>query len=103
MPGSISDIELKAANAAMMGNTNRAILFTTVNLAKDAPRLSDHLSDMQAGLMTWEQFNRDIVREKLTVNSFAEFLEKFQPCFFYRLIPQADGGEGAVAEVNLDN
>jgi hypothetical protein len=78
--------ELKKANDAMLGNTNRAILFTTVNLAKDAPRLSDMLSDLQAGVYTWEQF-RNLVKQKLIVSNFAEFLNKFQPCFFYRLVP----------------
>lgn len=78
--------ELADANAAMLGNTNRGILFTTVNLAKDAPRLSAYLSDYVAGIYTWEEF-RNRVQQKLVVKTFAEFLDKFQPCFFYRLAP----------------
>ena len=85
----ITDVELKDANAAMLGNTNRGILFTTVNLSKDAKRLSGYLSDMAAGIYTWEQF-RNIVRQNLTVKTFPEFLEKFEPCFYYRLAPPKD-------------
>lgn len=77
---------LIVANAEMLGNTNRGILFTTVNLSKDAPRLSKHLSDMAAGIYTWDQF-RTLVKNELTVRSFPEFLEKFRPCFYYRLSP----------------
>ena len=82
----ITEVELKEANAAMLGNTNRGILFTTVNLSKDAPRLSNYLSDLAAGLYTWEQFN-NIVKQKFIVKTFPEFLDKFQPCFYYRLSP----------------
>ncbi len=95
----ITELELKDANAAMLGNTNRGILFTTVNLSKDAPRLSTYLSDLAAGLYTWEQFN-NIVKQKLIVKTFPEFLEKFQPCFYYRLsppreMPSVDTGEAS--------
>ena len=82
----LTKANLEAANSEMMGNTNRGVLFTTVNLSKDTPRLSNFLSDMAAGIYTWDQF-RNVVRNKLTVRSFPEFLEKFQPCFYYRLSP----------------
>ncbi len=78
--------ELKNANAAMMGHTNRGLLFTTVNLSKNAPCLSKHLSDLQAGIYTWDQFRRK-VQDELTVTTFPDFLAKFQPCFYYRLSP----------------
>jgi len=89
---------LDAANTEMMYNTNRGILFTTVNLSKDAPRLSNYLSDMAAGVYTWDQF-RNVVKNKLTVRSFPEFLEKFQPCFFYRLSPAKEIADVEVPEV----
>lgn len=82
----ITPEELKLANADMKGSTNRAILFTTVNLTAEAPRLSAMLPDMQANIYTPEQFLA-LVRTKFTVKSFQEFLDKFQPCFFYRLVP----------------
>lgn len=82
----ISAQNLKDANAEMLGNTNRGILFTTVNLSKEAPRLSNYLSDMAANIYTWDQF-REIIQQKFTVKSFPEFLDKFQPCFYYRLAP----------------
>lgn len=88
----ITPEELKAANADMKGNTARAILFTTVNLSSDAPRLSNHLPDMQAGLYTPDQF-RELIRSRFTVRSFQEFLDKFQPCFYYRLVPPRDKEE----------
>lgn len=87
---------LERANQAMLGNTNRAILFTTVNLSPDAPRLSQMLAYLQHGVYTWEEFNAQ-VKQKLTVSSFAEFLDKFQPCFYYRLRPPMSA-EAAVEE-----
>jgi hypothetical protein len=96
--------ELKAANDAMLGNTNRGILFTTVNLSREAPRLSEMLSDLQAGVYTWEQF-RNLVKQRLTVRSFPDFLDKFQPSFYYRLVPPPDAivvdtPEGDAAEAD---
>ncbi len=95
----ITEKELQDANKAMLGNTNRAILFTTVNLSASAPRLEDMLAYLAAGVLTWEQFNAQ-VKEKLTVRSFAEFIDKFQPCYYYRLRPPegAVTGEGAEDE-----
>lgn len=84
----ITPDDLKKANQAMLGNTNRAILFTTVNLSPDAPRLSRMLAYLANGVYTWEEFNAQI-KQQLTVRSFAEFLDKFQPCFYYRLRPPA--------------
>lgn len=88
----ITENELRRANQAMLGNTNRGILFTTVNLSADAPRLEDMLAHLQAGVLTWEQFNSQ-VSDKLTVTSFAEFCDKFQPCFYYRLRPPVEEEE----------
>ena len=89
----ITENELRGANQAMLGNTNRGLLFATVNVSKDAPRLEEMLARLQAGVVTWEQFSAQ-VREKLTVKSFPEFITKFQPCFYYRLRPPP----GSVAE-----
>jgi len=82
----ITELELKQANQAMLGNTNRGILFTTVNLSPDAPRLSKMLAYLANGVYTWEEFNSR-VKQELTVRSFPEFLDKFKPCFYYRLRP----------------
>ena len=82
----ITENELRKANQAMLGNTNRGILFATVNVSPDAPRLEEMLVRYQAGVLTWEQFNAQI-KDKLTVKSFPEFISKFQPCFYYRLRP----------------
>ncbi|GBC93879.1 hypothetical protein HRbin15_02381 [bacterium HR15] len=80
---------LEYVNQAMLGNTNRAILFTTVNLSPDAPRLSKMLAYLANGVYTWEEF-REQVKQQLTVRSFPEFLDKFQPCFYYRLRPPVE-------------
>jgi len=82
---------LKAANTAMKGNTSRAILFTTVNLSSDPsqsdpPKLSKFLIDLQAGLQTPAKFS-ELIQTHLTVKSFQQFLDKFKPCFYYRLVP----------------
>jgi hypothetical protein len=84
----ITELELRQANQAMLGNTNRGILFTTVNLSPDAPRLSKMLAYFANGVYTWEEFNSR-VKQELTVRSFPEFLDKFKPCFYYRLRPPA--------------
>ncbi len=89
----ITENELRQANQQMLGNTNRGILFTTVNLSQDAPRLEDMVAYLQAGVLTWEQFYAQ-VKDKLTVTSFPEFCQKLQPCFYYRLRPP----EGAIEE-----
>ncbi len=75
---------LQFVNQTMQPNTSRAILFTSVNLSIDAPRLEDMLAYLQSGLMTWTQF-RDKVKKELAVHSFKEFMDKMQPAFFYRL------------------
>lgn len=93
----ITPEELKAANNAMKGNTNRAILFTTVNLTTDAPKLSNELPRMMSGYYTPEQFHNE-VNKKFTVKSFQEFLNKFKPCFYYRLVPPRE-----VEEVVINN
>lgn len=93
----ITENELRAVNEKMLGNTNRAILFTTVNPSAEAPRLEDMVVQLQAGLFTWEEFY-DQVKKKLTVRSFAEFLDKFQPCFYYRLRPPEETGAAEVLE-----
>lgn len=84
----ITDNELKQSNQSMLGNTNRGILFTTVNLSQDAPRLSQYMAYLQHGVYSFEKFE-SMIREKLAVRSFSEFLDKFQPCIYYRLVPAA--------------
>ena len=58
------------ANEAMRANTNRAILFTTVNPDKKIRRLSEFLPDLEQGRVTWNQFREDHLR-RLTVRSFS--------------------------------
>lgn len=94
-------ITLQKVNEAMRPNTSRAILFTSVNLSKDAPRLEDMLALLQSG-MSWTKFSNK-VKTELAVHSFKEFMEKMKPCFFYRLnrggeIPQ-EGNEGQVYSI----
>ena len=87
------------SNRKMLGKTNRAVLFAKVNLDEyldpDAleqdreyvPSLTSLLAQIEE--LPEEQF-LSMVREGLTVRSFAEFLDKFQPGFYYRLRgPQA--------------
>ena len=87
------------SNRKMLGKTNRAVLFAKVNLDEyldpDAleqereytPSLTSLLAQIEE--LSEEQF-LSMVREGLTVRSFAEFLDKFQPGFYYRLRgPQA--------------
>ena len=93
------------SNRKMLGKTNRAVLFAKVNLDEyldpDAleqereytPSLTSLLAQIEE--LPEEQF-LSMVRENLTVRSFAEFLDKFQPGFYYRLrgpqaAPQAEG------------
>ena len=73
------------ANEAMRSHTNRAILFTTINPDKAVRRLSAYLPDLEQGRVTWNQFREDHMR-RLTVRSFAELLDKFEPCFYYRFM-----------------
>ncbi|MEM0337936.1 MAG: hypothetical protein QW683_08485 [Candidatus Caldarchaeum sp.] len=77
---------LREANSKMVGNTSRTLLLTTVSLAEDAPCLSKLLAYLQNGVDTPEAFAQK-VREQLTVRSFQEFIDKFKPCYFYRLRP----------------
>lgn len=103
----ITNDTILEANRKMLGKTNRAVLFAKVNLDEHldpeldeadreaTPSLSRLL--MRVDESSEEQFLSE-VRENLTVTSFAEFLDKFQPGFYYRVRgPQAaedgDGGE----------
>lgn len=113
----ITNDTLLEANRKMLGKTNRAVLFAKVNLdeyldpeAPDeereyTPSLADMLArinDMPGGE---EQFLAE-VRERLTVTSFREFLDKFQPGFYYRVRPPqaaaGTAGEAAEAEDVID-
>src|SRR5579862_3472989 len=84
------------ANRSMLGKTNRALLFARVNMDErldpDAAeeyqeatpslaRLLPHIDNISETEFLSE------VREKLTVTSFGEFLDKFQPGFYYRVRP----------------
>ena len=87
------------SNRKMLGKTNRAVLFAKVNLdeyldpealeqeREYTPSLAALLAQIEE--LPEEQF-LSMVRENLTVRSFSEFLDKFQPGFYYRLRgPQA--------------
>src|SRR5436309_2129578 len=76
---------LSDVNQAMLPNTGRSILFTTVNLDPQAPRLEDMLAELTSEKLSWTQFNTK-VKNELAVHSFEEFLKKLKPCFFYRLV-----------------
>ena len=109
----ITNETILEANRSMMGKTNRAILFAKVNLdeyldpealerdREYTPSLGSLLSRVEE--MSEEQFLA-MVRENLTVTSFAEFLDKFQPGFYYRVRgpqmaqAQADGEAAPVEE-----
>ena len=108
----ITNETILEANRSMLGKTNRSILFAKVNLdefldpealerdQEYTPSLGSLLSRVDE--MSDEQFLAS-VRENLTVTSFAEFLDKFQPGFYYRVRgPQmaqvVDGEEAAPAE-----
>jgi hypothetical protein len=91
------------ANRKMLGKTNRAILFAKANLDEwldpDVPEedreYTPTLATMLANIneMSEEQFLSQ-VRDKLTVTSFREFLDKFQPGFYYRVAPGAPAAAG---------
>ncbi len=90
----ITNETILEANRSMLGKTNRTILFAKVNLdeyldpealerdREYTPSLGSLLSRVEE--MSEEQFLA-LVRENLTVTSFAEFLDKFQPGFYYRV------------------
>ena len=90
----ITNETIMEANRSMLGKTNRSILFAKVNLdeyldpealerdREYTPSLGSLLSRVEE--MSEEQFLAT-VRENLTVTSFTEFLDKFQPGFYYRV------------------
>lgn len=90
----ITNETILEANRSMLGKTNRTILFAKVNLdeyldpealerdREYTPSLGSLLSRVEE--MSEEQFLA-LVRENLTVTSFTEFLDKFQPGFYYRV------------------
>lgn len=90
----ITNETILEANRSMLGKTNRSILFAKVNLdeyldpealerdREYTPSLGSLLSRVEE--MSEEQF-LSLVRENLTVTSFTEFLDKFQPGFYYRV------------------
>jgi hypothetical protein len=82
----ISRQTLEEANMKMVGNTARTILFTTVSLAPESPSLSKLLHYLHYRVETPATF-AEKVRQELTVRSFEEFIDKFAPCYFYRLRP----------------
>lgn len=106
----ITNETILEANRSMLGKTNRSILFAKVNLdeyldpealerdREYTPSLGSLLSRVEE--MSEEQFLA-MVRENLTVTSFAEFLDKFQPGFYYRVRgPQmAQAADGDVSTV----
>ena len=112
----ITNDTILEANRKMLGKTNRAVLFAKVNLdeyldpdvAEDERELTPSLGNMLARIndTSEEQFLTE-VREKLTVTSFREFLEKFQPGFYYRVRPAqaatAEGGENAEETFDADS
>lgn len=103
----ITNETILESNRSMLGKTNRAILFAKVNLdeyldpealerdREYTPSLGSLLSRVEE---TSEEQFLALVRENLTVTSFAEFLEKFQPGFYYRVrgpqMAQADALDG---------
>ena len=90
----ITNETILESNRKMLGKTNRAVLFAKVNLDEyldpDALEHEREYTPSLAGLLAQieelpeEQF-LSMVRENLTVRSFSEFLDKFQPGFYYRL------------------
>ena len=78
----ITENELRQANQKMLHNTNRGILFATINVSKNAARLEEMLVKYQAGLYTWEALNARI-HDQLVVKSFPEFITKFQPLLMH--------------------
>jgi len=103
----ITNETILESNRSMLGKTNRAVLFAKVNLdeyldpealerdREYTPSLGSLLSRVEE---TSEEQFLALVRENLTVTSFAEFLEKFQPGFYYRVrgpqMAQADALDG---------
>ena len=108
----ITNETILEANRSMLGKTNRTILFAKVNLdeyldpealerdREYTPSLGSLLSRVEE--MSEEQFLA-LVRENLTVTSFTEFLDKFQPGFYYRVrgpqMAQAGALEGEAPAV----
>jgi hypothetical protein len=90
----ITNETILEANRRMLGKTNRTILFAKVNLdeyldpeamerdREYTPSLGSLLSRVEE---TSEEQFLALVRESLTVTSFTEFLDKFQPGFYYRV------------------
>lgn len=101
----ITNETILESNRSMLGKTNRSILFAKVNLdeylepealerdREYTPSLGSLLSRVEE--MSEEQFLA-LVRENLTVTSFAEFLDKFQPGFYYRVRGPQMAQAGAV-------
>jgi hypothetical protein len=100
------------SNRKMLGKTNRAVLFAKVNLDEYLdPDALEHEREYTPSLTTLlaqieelpeEQF-LSMVREDLTVRSFSEFLDKFQPGFYYRLRgPQASEPPAAGEDAPVD-
>ncbi|MBC8103161.1 MAG: hypothetical protein H7Z41_11295 [Cytophagales bacterium] len=95
------------ANQKMLGKTNRTILFARVNLDEfvdpDAPegerQLTPSLAEMLARIneTSEEQFLSEL-RERLTVTSFRDFLDKFQPGFYYRVRPPKETADTSGGE-----
>ncbi len=113
----ITNETILEANRKMLGKTNRAILFARVNMDEhldpelplEERELTPSLETMLARIndTSEEQFIAE-VRENLTVTSFREFLDKFQPGFYYRVAgPRAvegqeeDGSEANGAESGI--
>ena len=92
----ITQDNIKEANRKMLGKTNRTILFARVNndeyLDPDLPEKDQQMTPSLAAMLPRimeepaEKFIAE-VRENLTVTNFREFLEKFQPGFYYRVAP----------------
>lgn len=105
----ISTDTILEANKKMLGKTNRCMLFAKVNLDEYLdPDLPEEDREMTPSLGTMlarifetpaEQFIAE-VNEKMTVTSFKEFLEKYQPGFYYRVRPGA--AAVAAAEETLE-
>ena len=99
----ITNETILEANRKMLGKTNRAILFARVNMDEYLdPELPPEEREMTPSLETMlprindtseEQFIAE-VRENLTVTSFREFLDKFQPGFYYRVAGPRSAGNG---------
>lgn len=100
----ITNDTILEANRKMLGKTNRAVLFAKVNLdeyldpdlpeedRESTPSLADLLARIDD--ISEEQFLAE-VRQRLTVTSFRDFLDKFQPGFYYRVRPPRTSDEAA--------